>query len=216
MNNLNIFSKNSKINFADLYLSQAVVKLDKIFADFLQNHDEELFKEFQILKSNKENFSSKEEANILIALAKILEKFLIELFGIENESKELIQIHQELSLIYQINRDFVQRQVARKFSSNTDITEPKDIKKQIESKIKNRPYGRFLTNFELEFAKLVQTNKENATKLEELKTYAIWALFSDEGKKFHQNGSLFHLPQKIDFENLIDFTISHQLLADAK
>lgn len=37
---------------------------------------------------------------------------------------------------------------------------------------------------------------------EKLSLYAIWALYFKDGKRFHQNGSLFKLPQKIDYENL--------------
>jgi NADPH-dependent glutamate synthase beta subunit-like oxidoreductase/NAD(P)H-flavin reductase len=39
--------------------------------------------------------------------------------------------------------------------------------------------------------------------LEKLSIYTIWALFSNDGKSFHKNGSLFKLPQKIDYDNLV-------------
>lgn len=205
--NLNIFLKNSQISFQDLYEVKGLEKLHKIFSNFFADLDSELFLEFEDLKNNPDKFSEKEEANILINTAKILEKFLIELFGIKNENENLQKTHQDLSLIYKVKKDFIQRQIARKFDPNTPITEPKIIKNKIKTKN--------ITDFELEFAKLVESNKNDENLIEELKKYAIWALFSQKGQDFHENGALFRLPKKIDFENLVNFeVISHQAELD--
>ncbi len=211
--NFAIFSKNSQIKFQDLYQAKGLRKLDKIFSDFLSNLDHELFLELENLKNNKEKFNEKEEANILINVAKILEKFLIELFGIESENEQLIKTHQNLSIIYKIKKDFVQRQVAKKFDPisipKNQLICPENLKPQKNQNI---------TDFEIEFAKKTEKALENlknqlesTQKLEELEQYALWALFSKDGQELHENGSLFRLPKKIDFENLVDFEVLNSI-----
>ncbi len=206
MNNLNIFSKNSKIKFQDLYSQKGLVQLNQIFTDFFAKQDPTLLEEFTNLKNNKANFSSKEEANILIEVAKILEKFLIELFDIKDENENLSQIHQDLSLIYKVKRNLIQRQVAKESNINPDISCPKELKDDLENNIIDTCSGsKYLSKFELEFSKLFEKNKENEDKLSLLKQYASWALFSKEGQDKHKDGTLFRLPKKIDFENLVNF-----------
>jgi hypothetical protein len=196
MSDLNIFSKDSKIKFEDLYHHEGLVKLDEKFVQFFKVKDEELFKEYNNLKSGLEEFDDKDEANILINVSKILEGFLIEVFGISKQSDDLKKVHDDLSIIYKVKKDFIQRQVAKEFKSKDIVDRPVGLK-FIDSQSD--------VEFELWFANKVGEASEDV--LVELKEYAAWALFSEEGMRTHKNGTLFRLAKKIDYENLVDFKI---------
>ena len=196
---MNIFSQNSKIKFPDLYKREGLLLIDEDFQKFLEDVDVVLAKEFSLLKENAKQFNQKEEANILIAVAKVLEQFLANLFGILEENQDLKEFHESLALIYKVKKDFIQRKVARQCNKDDKLRCPKDLK------IKPKQNQ---TEFELEFSYKFLQNQDNEVELEKLKQYASWALFSDEGKKLHEDGTLFNLAQKIDFENLVDLNIS--------
>lgn len=183
---------NKKFNliFLDLYEREGLQKLNQYFEDFLQESDLELFRNFKENQKNQE-----ENSNILIEVAKIFENFLTELFLITKENQNLKQKHQDLAIIYQIKRDFVQRQIAKKYDKNS-LTKNFDGKKILEELEINYDD---IDDLEIKLAGKI-ANEEN---LEELEKYAIWALFDDNGKIFHQDGSLFILPAKIDYQNLV-------------
>ncbi len=122
MNNLNIFDKNTSINFEDLYNHQGLLKIDNLFFSFLQEQDNELFNEYSKIKSNRSQYDEKIISDILIEIAKILEKFLAILFDIASENKKINDFHQNLDIIYKVKRDFIQRKVARNFKKD-DISE---------------------------------------------------------------------------------------------
>lgn len=194
---LNIFAQNSEIKFRDLYEVEGLQKLDLLFQEFFAVADPELFAEFQNLQKNQEKFSEKDKSNLLINCARIFEKFLAELFGIKSENADLKRLHEDLDIIYKVKKDFVQRQVSKKFNAQSSVFCPENLKIQKNQNI---------TDFEINFAKKIQEKSANQDELEQ---YAAWALFSLEGKKMHAHGSLFRLPKKIDYENLVDFKNIH-------
>lgn len=110
-------------------------------------------------------------------------------FGALKENDELKKDHEALQKIYIARREFVQRDVAKKFKDapeNLDIsrlqidyTDIDDLEKQLAAKI--------LAGENLEF----------------LTDYTRFALYSDKGRKLHRHGSLFILPKKIDHQNLV-------------
>ena len=50
---------------------------------------------------------------------------------------------------------------------------------------------------------LDQKDADSEERLRPFYQYTSWAINSREGKNFHENGALFKLPQKIDYQNLV-------------
>jgi NADPH-dependent glutamate synthase beta subunit-like oxidoreductase/NAD(P)H-flavin reductase len=182
------------LEFADLYDVKGLEKLNLEFVKFLQEKNSKIANELLVLQKNN--------SEVLIEAAKVLEDFIVELFQIEKENNALKKEHEDLQKIYYVRREFVQRFVAKKYfeplpflhlegreilkSLNIIYKDVDDLERQISAIIFN----------------LLESLKEDELFLQ-LVSYATWALYSKEGRAFHKDGALFILPQKIDFDNLI-------------
>lgn len=167
------------ITFHDLYDQAGLVKLDHIFTQYAQ------------LK-NADLASRAADSDKLIHTAKIVEEFLAELFNIQTENNALRQKHDDLALIYQIRRHFVQRNIARKIM-DVDAINGVEILQELTISFDD------IDDLETKLAHKI-ANKES---LELLEKYGVWALHSQEGKRLHKDGALFILPQKMDHQQLI-------------
>ena len=185
------------LKFSDLYEYKGLKRLDARFCDYFSDRDEELFLKFKNLSQEGGNFAKKEQDEILIESAKIVEDFLVELFNIRQENDELRSSHGDFSIVAEVKRDYVQRKIAKKFTDFEEISPAllSDILAEDVSGLK-------IAEIELKLAQKI--NEADVNRLQNIENYARWALFSDDGKVFHQDGALFKLPQKIDYDNLVD------------
>lgn len=161
---------NFDLEFFDLYERDGLVKLDQKFCEFTGD-----VKTVDLLEKSR-----------------LLEEFLVELFGIRKENDELKKHHEDLQKIYVVRREFVQRNVAKKFQEA-----PLDVDGL-----------RILNDFKISFDDVDELEKSLAAKilaaenLDVLENYSAWALYSSAGRVLHKNGALFILPQKTDLQNL--------------
>ncbi len=179
------------MNIAKLYTRQGLIDIDNQFNNFLRAEDRHLAEKFAKISLVKKD----EVSQILIDAAKFLEIFLVNLFKIDQENEKLQQKHHDLILIHQIRRSFVQRVVIKEFKEA--VIGFDGLQFLAIHKIKGE-----IDEIEIELAYKINNSKED--ELEDYKKYAAWAIYSREGKNFHENGALFILPQKIDYNNLID------------
>ncbi len=180
-------------NIKNLYSNNHLARINADFFTFLTKNRLNLAQQLKSAKEDK--LDKRQESDLLIEISKILEDFLVNLFGIESENKKLQQKHYDLAIIYKIKRNFVQRVVA------------KELKEQIDDFdgfrfLQDKKITGDIDEIELKLAQKIDKSAEE--DLEILKKYSAWALYSDKGKKFHRNGALFILPQKIDYQNLIN------------
>src|SRR5712691_5831501 len=145
---------------------------------------------------------SKAESALILEIAPHLDDFLAELFGIGTEFRALAARHNELSPLYSVKRQFVQRRGANKLK-------PEEAAKldgpALEAELKeNHLDGRF---DELTFAKKVSHwlghEAEHAVPLELALKYSAWALHTPAGREHVRSGVLFKAPSKIDPHNLL-------------
>lgn len=179
---------NFNLDFADLYKDEGLKKLDKIFTEFFVKENAGLCAKFYD--------SYNPNTQDLLAAALILEKFLVKLFDVEKENKKLKESHQKLNQIYLVRREFVQREIAKKFSDCENINGFEILQKLGLENLE-------ITDLEIELSKQILA-KNN---LEDLINYTRYALYSKEGRKFHKNGALFILPKRTDLQNLINLEI---------
>ena len=177
----NFLNAASGLSFDDLYERDGLIKLNQKFAAFLIEKNPELAR----------NWSAK-KSETLLDVAGFLEDFLVELFCIEKENSELKKRHEELKKIYYIRREFVQRVVAKKFTTMAAEVDGISILKEL-----GIPFDD-IDELEKTLAEKIFA-EEN---LDSLITYTTWVLYSINGRKLHKSGALFALPQKIDHQNL--------------
>lgn len=184
-------------NILNLYQDQFLVEIQDIFFKFLREENIDLAQDFtKLFKSCDQS----KQSEVLIEVAKYLEEFLANLFEIEVENNQLRQKHDDLAIIYQVKRDFVQRIVAKEFKEAPDNFDGFDFLKKHKI-TSNLSFNGDIDEVELNLAQKISQLPQN--ELDDFKQYSAWALFSKAGKNFHQAGALFILPQKIDYQNLV-------------
>jgi NADPH-dependent glutamate synthase beta subunit-like oxidoreductase/NAD(P)H-flavin reductase len=192
------------LGFHDLYDREGLARLDAAFVAWLKDANVEAHARLMVARTAPENLAVKDEANLLIELARPLEDFVGGLFGVAAEASALRAVHVTLAPLYDCKRLFVQRYVTRaiKPDAAAAIDRPNvELPVRIEDD---------LEAWELAFALKVRAligaefKVETPTpELETLTRYAAWALHSAEGKKRHRNGPLFKVPHRLDFEHLV-------------
>jgi NADPH-dependent glutamate synthase beta subunit-like oxidoreductase/NAD(P)H-flavin reductase len=189
------------LKFEDLYSREGLMKLDSLFVKELSVANAEIHNKFVALRADKTSLENKEISNLLIDIAPHLEDFTAKLFGITKEAKALAAKHDELANIYTCKRLFVQRQVVKKYKEEQAVTfDGAEIRLKLE-----KLFGVELT--EKIYADNVNAWLENAdsneANIDLAAQYAAWALYSEDGIKFHKKGVLFKVPRKLDFTNLV-------------
>src|SRR5215510_5287254 len=182
------------IQFGDLYDRAGLLRVDVAFREFLAGADAALAERLAAARSRPP--ATKEESDLLVALAPHVEDFLARLFGIEAEAQALAAKHHELAPLYSVKRLFVQRRAMHK-------VKPEDA----------RPDG-FEFTTELDFArKVTEWMKDEAThapQLEAAARYAAWAATTPQGKAKHRDGVLFKAPRKLDYMRLVPVHTTHE------
>jgi NADPH-dependent glutamate synthase beta subunit-like oxidoreductase/NAD(P)H-flavin reductase len=172
------------LDFSDLYRLEGLEKLDKKFAEFLRKKDSKLADNFFA--------ATKFDSGLVIEVSRFFEDFIADLFDVKKENEALKKQHENLKQVYVIRREFVQRNISKKFSDADEI----DGKKILE-------------NLQIKFDEIDELEIKIAAEISDEKNlkywedYTRWALYSAVGKKFHKKGALFILPQKTDPQNLI-------------
>jgi hypothetical protein len=189
------------ISFEDLYDRAGLVRLDAAFLDWVGEADAGLRARLESARTRPEALAAKEESDLLIALAPLLEDFLGRLFGIGPELQRLAARHHELAPLYSVKRLFVQRRALHKVKPDElQGFDPGAAEVEL-ARACGEPFS------ELGFARAVTAwqNDEaaHAPELELATRYAAWAAGTPEGRARHQSGVLFKAPRKLDFMRLV-------------
>jgi NADPH-dependent glutamate synthase beta subunit-like oxidoreductase/NAD(P)H-flavin reductase len=188
--------------FNTLHSLESLLKLDELFITSLPK---DLADGIKIARLNHCSITSTEHSELIIQLAPYLDDFLGTLFDIKQEITTLSWQHNELAMLYQCKRLFVQRQAVKKYNRE-------QVAALNYNKIKQDIISLVGSDGALEFAKcimfwLVQPDIYH-NQLELAMQYAAYRVYFD-------SSVLFSLPKKIDWSNLVqlkrkDNTLSAQ------
>lgn len=189
------------LEFNDLYTRSGLIKLDEFFIKELAEVNTDLHNKLISARRDKSTFQERDISNLLIDIAPHLEDFVAKLFGIRKEVDSLVNQHSELASIYTCKRLFVQRQVAKKYKE-TDAASfnGEKLGSKLEKLFKAEFSEKIYSDTVNAWLEARDTNEDN---IDLAAKYAAWALYTDEGQKFHKKGVLFKLPKKLDFQNLV-------------
>ena len=216
------------LGFHNLYTYEGLVKLDAKFDEFLREKNVGIHRSFSALKKDAAVFSVQEKNAIMLDVARVLEDFIAYVFLIEKENLALQNSHNQLQKIYLVKRDFVQRVVAKKFKEaplGLDglrvlaeleiVIEEEKLPRQKEffGKSQSQLAAKNIAKLEKQLAEKIfnllekekNFSEEEKLQIELLELYSAWALYSVSGKRLHEDGALFKLPQKIDHQKLFEF-----------
>jgi len=189
------------LSIADLYRQQGLAELDGIFLDQLDRTASALHVRLASARSAADAISAADESALILELAPILEAFLIELFDIAEEAKALAQRHADLAPLYEVKRQFVQRQAAKEITPEQAVSSDgpalyEILAEQLDGQFDELSLARKIVEWRSD-----ETN--HAQMLEIARRYAAWAVHSEEGRHKHQHGILFKVPSRIEPTNLV-------------
>ncbi|MCU7611464.1 FAD-dependent oxidoreductase [Anaplasma capra] len=183
------------VNCEDLYSQAGLERLDELFLCTVKQHSNTLFEE--LVRARSEGTGSSE---IIIELSYILEKFVAQLFNIEEEIRLNQTAHAKSLALYKCKRTFVHRYALKKFGSAEGI----DII-AIANKL-----SEFLCVPIEEYSFAQQVN----LWLEEPERYAyqleIAAQYASYMVHMGAESLLFQIPSKVDFADLIPVNTIHK------
>jgi len=187
-------------DFYDLYHANGLAEIDAAFLEFAKLKNIEIYTHLQQIRSDKNTLSDKEQSELIIKLAPVLEEFIGNLFVIENPIKTLQAEHNSLSALFSCKRLFVQRRAVKQYKKEEAEN---FIASELLAKI-----GLSENDFsEIQFAQLVenllQDEVSNAHKIDACMRYAAWAVHTIAGQRKYAQGVLFKVPQSTNLDKLI-------------
>jgi NADPH-dependent glutamate synthase beta subunit-like oxidoreductase/NAD(P)H-flavin reductase len=187
--------------FEDLYDRSGLVRLDGAFASWLAATDTALHDRWAAARRDPASLDTKGEAELLIAVAPHVDRFVAQLFGIEEAWEDLVDRHHELAPLFRVKRKFVQRRAMLKIKADEAA---KLDGAALEAQVAARLGGKF---DELAFARAVLAWQEDeaghAEDLALAERFAAWAAHTREGRRHFRGGVLFRPPQRIDPMHLV-------------
>src|SRR5690242_20919737 len=93
------------------------MRLDAAFVEWIRGGDAALAERFAAARHDPAALAYREEAELLIAAAPHLDRFVARLFAIEEEWEELVESHHRLAPLFRVKRKFVQRRAMVKIEA---------------------------------------------------------------------------------------------------
>ena len=188
------------LSFEDLYDPAGLVRVDRAFDGWLREVDTALHTRWTEARASLA-LPYLEEAELLIAVAPHLDRFVATLFGIVEEWTELVESHHRLAPLFRVKRKFVQRRAMLKIKA--DAAQALDGV-PLEAQVAALLGGTF---DELRFAERVlqwlADEKAHAAELDVAERFAAWAAHTSEGRRRFRGGVLFKPPQRVDPMRLV-------------
>jgi NADPH-dependent glutamate synthase beta subunit-like oxidoreductase/NAD(P)H-flavin reductase len=189
------------LSFEDLHHRSGLERADFAFLHSLREADAPLHERFLAARAAPASLEYKAEAELLIAVAPHLDRFIAELFDIVDEWEDLVESHHALAPLFRVKRKFVQRRAMLKVKADeaAGLDGP-----ALEAQVAERLGGTF---DELVFANKVlewqQDETGNAESLAIAERFAAWAAHTPEGRRRYRGGVLFRPPQRVDPLHLV-------------
>jgi NADPH-dependent glutamate synthase beta subunit-like oxidoreductase/NAD(P)H-flavin reductase len=195
----------SGLQFTDLYHRDGLVRVDAAFLEYLKSADTALAERLGAGRVAPAQITSKQESELLVALAPHVEDFVAQLFNITRELAALAARHHELAPLYTVRRTFVQKVALQKIKP--------DAAAAIDGGAAGEHLGELLgaapgsRGFDLAYAQQViawlPDEAAHAEELELAMRYAAWAALTTQGRQRHHASVLFRTPRKLDFVRLV-------------
>ncbi|MGE0357566.1 MAG: FAD-dependent oxidoreductase [Burkholderiales bacterium] len=190
--------------FDDLYETEGLARLDARFLVALEAADPAVHTRLLAARAAPASLAPKEEAELLLAVAPVLDDFVAELFGIHAEVDRLVARHTECEPLFRVKRKFVQRRAMLKIKADEAATLDGPA---LEAELAARLGGKFE---ELAFSRAVldwqADEAANADALALAERYCAWAAHTAEGRRRNRAGVLFKPPQKVEPLRLVPVT----------
>ena len=191
--------------FEELHSRSGLQRLDAEFTRALSAADPPLRERFDAARADPSKLATKEEAELLLAVAPHLDRFTAKLFGVEEEWQDLFEGHHRLGPLFRVKRKFVQRRAMLKIKADAAAQlDGVALEKEVAQLVGGTIEGLI---DELSFAERILAwiaeEATHATELALAEHFAAWAAHTEEGRWRYRNGVLFKPPQRVDPMHLV-------------
>lgn len=193
------------LQFADLYSTNGLQKLDEIFCAHLSVEAPELAEQLAAARANPPD--SLQTSRLMLALGAPFEAFVCELFGIDAAHTNLVVQHESWNPILVAKRKFVQRIALRSVPAEEAIKfDEVSTTEALDSVLgKGWTEAQFAQRAIVWLALAPESAEYQAqsSAIEAAKHYAAWAVHSKIGRARHSDGVLFKTASGIDPNHLV-------------
>jgi NADPH-dependent glutamate synthase beta subunit-like oxidoreductase/NAD(P)H-flavin reductase len=185
-----------ELTAANLYAHESILRLDELFLRWLSDQDTAVAARLLAARSNPELLARSEESLLWLTLAPRVDDFIAGLFGVGDAIANLRRRQQDLEVVFEVRRRFVQRHVLRKVTPEQAAHIDGD---RALTALEAYLGGVFS---EISFARAVldwsKREIECQQELSAAAEFVAWATMTSAGRLAHGEGALFHLPTKHD------------------
>jgi hypothetical protein len=175
------------LRFEDLYERQGLETLDSRFLARLREADGTAAERLLAARADPSSLAVRDEAEMLIAIAPHVDRFVAELFGIVEQWEALVEGHHRLAPLFRVKRKFVQRRAMLKIKADEAATLDGPALEAQVTALLGHPFE------ELRFAESVlawMADEANHTaELALAERFAAWAAHTPEGRRAHRTVS---------------------------
>ena len=189
------------LHFEDLYARDGLLRLDAAFLHQLLESDASLHAQLLDARANPGGRTAKQESELIIALAPLVEDFLGELFGIGDEVLALQSKHNAWAPFFAFKRKFIQKRAISGVSKEqAEAIDGPELARELET-----IFGEPLTelSFFTHVSRWIENEAEHLEPVQTAARYAAWAALSESGRRKHHADVLFKVPHKLDPLHLV-------------
>lgn len=197
--------KLKQFTFEQLFKPQHLQELDTRFLALLQMQNSSLHHDLISFRHDTHPFTPIAVSELLLACAPLLEEFIADLFGIEEALACAVRETLSDQPIFAFKQWYVQRQAKRRLLKQDVIETFLDLDHWLDEELKQA--GLFENDRELMVATLgvlyLAKPEQYAQQIEQLTCWCVRAMSDVAGKMAVKGWVSFHLPQKLDYYNLV-------------
>jgi len=191
----------SSITFAELFHAEGLNTLDQQFLSFLKTQNVYLHADLCAYREETKLFSALALSELLLAVAPLLEEFIIDLFDIEEAASRAEALTLAENPISAFKKFFVLRKAKKSKVSGDFLT----LNNWLNEELQKSPFK--TPDKELGISLLathyISEPEKYTSEIEQLTQWCTHALYTEEAKKIVKDWTSFHLPERIDYGHLV-------------
>lgn len=191
--------------FKDLFDPRWLQGLDQDFLSFLQQQNLPAYNDLLAYRNRSHDFAPQALSALLIAAAPAVEEFIANLFGIEEALVASAQETLAQQPIFAFKHYYVLRQARRRLQKAEQLESFIELNQWLDGSLK----AEGLSDEDKELAvallgqKYLENPETNEAQIELLTRWCILCLTDPQGQEAVKNWVSFHLPQKLDYQQLV-------------
>ncbi|MHB1946772.1 MAG: FAD-dependent oxidoreductase [Gammaproteobacteria bacterium] len=200
--------------FAELFNAKGLQRLDRVFLDKLKAINIDAHTDLLAYREGTTPFSDIQTSELLLICAEVLETFLIDLFNIEEAAAAAYARTTSENPLAAFKKFYILRNAKKLLHKTDPLPSFFELDSWLLQELKKSPLQ--TQDKELAVALLgnqyLEDTNKYATDIDKLTLWCVQAIKSPEGQTQVANWSSFRIPQRIDYDKLVQYKSTHDKL----